>query len=58
MSGVHSSIKSNKTVLGAPAMDIAQAAKVFAVYRNLPQLREQVIDLQKQMAQMKTKLEE
>jgi len=58
MSGVHSSIKSNKTVLGAPAMDIAQAAKVFAVYRNLPQLREQVIDLQKQIAQLKTRLEE
>jgi UDP-3-O-[3-hydroxymyristoyl] glucosamine N-acyltransferase len=58
MSGVANSIKSNKTVLGAPAMDIAQAAKVFAVYRNLPQLREQVIDLGKQVAQIKTKLEE
>ncbi len=58
MSGVHSSIKSNKTVLGAPAMDIAQAAKVFAVYRNLPQLREQVIGLAKQVAQIKTKLGE
>jgi UDP-3-O-[3-hydroxymyristoyl] glucosamine N-acyltransferase len=58
MSGVANSIKSNKTVLGAPAMDIARAAKVFAVYRNLPQLREQVIDLGKQLAQMKTKLEE
>ncbi len=58
MSGVHSSIKSNKTVLGAPAMEIAQAAKVFAIYRNLPQLREQVIDLGKQVAQIKSKLEE
>lgn len=58
MSGVPNSIKSNRTVLGAPAMDIAQAAKVFAIYRNLPQLREQVIDLGKQVAQIKTKLEE
>ncbi len=58
MSGVANSIKSNRIVLGAPAMDIAQAAKVFAVYRNLPQLREQVIDLGKQVAQIKTKLEE
>lgn len=58
MSGVHSSIKSNRTVLGAPAMDIAQAAKVFAIFRNLPQLREQVIDLAKQVAELKTKLEE
>jgi UDP-3-O-[3-hydroxymyristoyl] glucosamine N-acyltransferase len=58
MSGVNSSIKSNRTILGAPAMDIAQAAKVFAIFRNLPTLREQVIDLGKQIAQIKTKLEE
>lgn len=57
MSGVNNSIKSNRTVLGAPAMDIAQAAKVFAIFRNLPRLREQVIDLEKQVAQLKTKLE-
>lgn len=57
MSGVNNSIKSNRTVLGAPAMDIAQAAKVFAIFRNLPQLREQVIGLEKQVAQLKTKLE-
>jgi UDP-3-O-[3-hydroxymyristoyl] glucosamine N-acyltransferase len=58
MSGVNSSIKSNHTVLGAPAMEIAQAAKVFAIFRNLPTLREQVIDMGKQIAQIKTKLEE
>jgi len=58
MSGVNNSIKSNRTVLGAPAMDIAQAAKVFAIFRNLPALREQVIDQGKQIAQIKTKLEE
>ena len=58
MSGVNNSIKSNRTVLGAPAMDIAQAAKVFAIFRNLPALREQVIDLGKQIAQIKIKLEE
>lgn len=57
MSGVNNSIKPNRTVLGAPAMDIAQAAKVFAIFRNLPRLREQVIDLEKQVAQLKTKLE-
>jgi len=58
MSGVNSSIKSNRTILGAPAMDIAQAAKVFAIFRNLPALREQVIDMGKQIAHIKTKLEE
>jgi len=58
MTGASNNIKSNKTVLLAPAMDIAQAAKVTVVYRNLPQLREQVLDLVKQVAQIKAKLEE
>jgi UDP-3-O-[3-hydroxymyristoyl] glucosamine N-acyltransferase len=58
MAGVTGNIKSNKSVLGAPAMDLARAAKVFAIYRNLPQLREQVIKLEKQIAQLTTKLEE
>jgi UDP-3-O-[3-hydroxymyristoyl] glucosamine N-acyltransferase len=57
MSGVSNSIKSNSTVLGAPAMDIAQAAKVFAIFRNLPRLREQVINIEKQLVQIKSKLE-
>jgi UDP-3-O-[3-hydroxymyristoyl] glucosamine N-acyltransferase len=58
MSGVANSVKPNKTMLLAPAMEIAQAAKVAAVYRNLPQLREQVIDLSRQIAQLKIKLED
>jgi UDP-3-O-[3-hydroxymyristoyl] glucosamine N-acyltransferase len=58
MSGVSNNIKSDKTVLLAPAMEISQAVKVAVVYRNLPQLREQVIDLVKQVAQIKIMLEE
>lgn len=58
MSGVSRNIKADQTVLLAPAMEIGQAARVTAVYRNLPQLREQVIDLAKQVAQIKKKLEE
>ncbi len=58
MSGVSHNIKSDNTVLLAPAMEIGQAARVTAVYRNLPRLREQVIDLAKQIAQIKIKLEE
>lgn len=58
MSGISNNIKSDRTILGTPAMDIAQAAKVYVVYRNLPQLREQVLDLSKQLAIIKTKLEE
>jgi len=58
MSGVSNNIKSNMTVLGAPAMEIGRAARVVAVYRNLPQLREQVLDLAKQVTQIKKQLEE
>lgn len=58
MSGVSHSIKSDLTVLLAPAMEIGQAARVAAVYRNLPQLREQVLDLTKQLVQIKKQLEE
>lgn len=58
MTGVANNVKPNKTMLLAPAMEIAHAAKVAAVYRNLPQLREQVIDLSRQLAQIKTKLED
>ena len=58
MSGVSHSIKSDQTVLLAPAMEIGQAARVTAVYRNLPQLREQVLNLAKQVAQIKKQLEE
>lgn len=58
MSGVASNIKSDRTVLGAPAMDIAQAAKVYAIYRNLPQLREQFLELKKQVATIQKQLEE
>ena len=58
MSGVSRSIKSDMTVLLAPAMEISHAARVTAVYRNLPQLREQVLDLVKQVVQIKKQLEE
>ena len=58
MSGVSHSIKANQTVLLAPAMEIGQAARVTAVYRNLPKLRDQVLDLAKQVAQINKKLEE
>ena len=58
MTGVSNSIKSDRTVLGAPAMEIAHAAKVIAITRNLPKLREQVIDLAKQLALIKSKIGE
>lgn len=58
MTGVNNSVKSDKTMLLQPAMEFAHAAKVAAVFRNLPQLREQVIDLARQVAKIKSQLEE
>ena len=48
-SGVMSSLKPNLVVLGAPAIDFKQAMKSFSIIRNLPQLREDVIELQKKL---------
>jgi UDP-3-O-[3-hydroxymyristoyl] glucosamine N-acyltransferase len=58
MTGVNNSVKSDRTMLLQPAMEFAHAAKVAAIFRNLPQLREQVIDLARQITQIKTKLED
>ncbi|KOH44745.1 UDP-3-O-(3-hydroxymyristoyl) glucosamine N-acyltransferase [Sunxiuqinia dokdonensis] len=56
MAGVSNNIKAGKTVLGAPAMDHDQALKSFVVYRRLPQMRDQLIDLQKEVTELKSKL--
>jgi len=58
MTGVANSVKSDRTMLLQPAMEFAHAAKVAAIFRNLPQLREQVISLTKTVAQIKTKIGE
>ena len=56
MAGVTNNIKSGRTVLGAPAMDHDQALKSFVVYRRLPQMRDQLIDLQKEIKELKLNL--
>jgi UDP-3-O-[3-hydroxymyristoyl] glucosamine N-acyltransferase len=48
-SGVMSSVKPNSVLLGAPALDFKLAMKTFSIIRNLPQLREDVIELQKKI---------
>jgi len=48
-SGVMSSIKPNSVVLGAPALEFKLAMKSFSIIRNLPQLRDDVIELQKRI---------
>jgi UDP-3-O-[3-hydroxymyristoyl] glucosamine N-acyltransferase len=48
-SGVTKDIKSDLIVLGSPATEIKHSIKVYTITRNLPQLRQEVIDLQKEL---------
>ncbi len=56
MCGVTNNIKDDKIMLGAPAMDIAQAAKVVVIYRRLPQLRDQITSLEKELKSLKEQI--
>ncbi len=48
-SGVVKNVKSNETILGSPAIDVKQAIRMYTVMKNLPQLRQELIDLQKEI---------
>ncbi len=52
-SGVSKNVKSNEIILGSPAFDYKQAIRMYTVLRNLPQLRQEVIDLQKEVRKLK-----
>jgi UDP-3-O-[3-hydroxymyristoyl] glucosamine N-acyltransferase len=52
-SGVTKDIKSNEIVLGSPAIDFKHALRVYTISRNLPQLRQEVIDLRKEINSLK-----
>lgn len=52
-SGVAKSVKSNQIILGSPAMSIKDAIKAITVYKNLPKLRDEVIQLQKEIKSIK-----
>lgn len=56
MSGVSNNIKPGKTVLGVPVTDHEQALKSYVVYRRLPQMRDELNDLKKEVAELKSKL--
>ena len=47
--GVMSSVASKSVVLGSPALDYKLAMRTFSIIRNLPKLREDVIELQKKI---------
>ena len=52
-SGVSKNVKSNEIILGSPAFDYKQAIRMYTVLRNLPQLRQEVIELQKEVRKLK-----
>jgi UDP-3-O-[3-hydroxymyristoyl] glucosamine N-acyltransferase len=52
-SGVSKSIKDNEIVLSSPAIHYKDAIKSYTIIRNLPKLREEVIQLQKDVKALK-----
>ncbi len=56
LTGVSNSIKSDRVVMGIPAMDHDQALKTMVVYRRLPELRDEVLELKKEIAELKSQL--
>jgi UDP-3-O-[3-hydroxymyristoyl] glucosamine N-acyltransferase len=57
-SGVSKSIRDNEIVLATPAVHYKDAVKSYTIIRNLPKLREEVIQLQKEVRTLKQILSE
>lgn len=56
--GVSNNVKEpNGMYHGAPLMDAKRFQRVAACYRRLPELRQEIIDLEKQVKELKSKLE-
>ncbi|RIH65770.1 UDP-3-O-(3-hydroxymyristoyl)glucosamine N-acyltransferase [Mariniphaga sediminis] len=52
-SGVSKSIKDNEILLSSPAFNYKDAIKTYTIFRNLPKLREEIIQLQKDVKSLK-----
>lgn len=52
-SGVIKSVRENQIIFGSPAIEIKDAIRVISVYKNLPKLREEIIQLQKEIKKLK-----
>lgn len=52
-SGVAKSVKANQVLLGTPAINIKDSIKAMTVYKHLPELREEVIQLQREIKSLK-----
>ncbi len=54
-SGVPKSVKDNETVFGSPAIPIKDQIKAFSIFKNLPQLREDIMQLKREVKKIKTR---
>ncbi len=52
-SGVSNSVKDNETLLMTPAFNIKDAVKTAVIFKNLPQLRDEIIKLKKDVELLK-----
>jgi UDP-3-O-[3-hydroxymyristoyl] glucosamine N-acyltransferase len=53
--GVMSSVAPKTVLIGSPAFDYKSALKSFSIIRNLPQLRNDIIELQKNVKSLENK---
>lgn len=56
-SNVTSTIKEpGQVMLGTPLLPITRSRRILAVYRNLPEIREEILELEKKVAELEAKL--
>lgn len=55
-SGVMSSVKPGSTLLGSPASELKSALKSSSIIRNLPQLRNDLIQMEKRLKEIEEKI--
>jgi UDP-3-O-[3-hydroxymyristoyl] glucosamine N-acyltransferase len=56
-SGVAKSVPDNQIILGSPAIEIKDAIRAITVYKNLPKLRDEVNQLQKEIRKIKSQID-
>lgn len=56
-SGVAQNIGDNQVLLGSPAFDIKLAMKAYVLLRRLPEIRNEVLQLKKDLEEIKTNKE-
>lgn len=56
MTGIDKDIKDNKTIMGLPAMPYGRALKAMVLYRQLPDINNEVVALKKEMKELKEQL--